>query len=88
MEFSLLINMKMPTIFGIFIFIGVEIFMFSKKKMQLLVICDLLAGQIPCSAELSMKKVLLPRGQISLRIAKLLRSDNEDSEIRLGDCAG
>ena len=29
MKFSLLINMKMPTIFGIFIFISREIFMFS-----------------------------------------------------------
>ena len=65
MEFSLLINMKMPTIVtivGIFIFISREIFMrvmFSKKKkIQLLVFCDLLAGQISCSVELSMKKVL------------------------------
>ena len=34
--------------------------MFSKKEfdLQLLVILDLLAGQISCSAELSMKKVL------------------------------
>ena len=32
-------------------------------NLQLLVICDLLAGQTSCSAELSMKKVLLPRGQ-------------------------
>ena len=30
----------------------------QEKKMQLLVICDLLAGQISCSAELSMKNVL------------------------------
>ena len=32
MNFSLLINMKMPTIVGIFIFISREIFMFSKKE--------------------------------------------------------
>ena len=30
----------------------------SRKKLQLLVIWDLLAGKISCSAELSMKKVL------------------------------
>ena len=30
----------------------------ARKNLQLLVILDLLAGQIPCSAELSMKKVL------------------------------
>ena len=29
MKFSLLINMKMPTIVGIFIFISIEIFMLS-----------------------------------------------------------
>ena len=28
----------------------------TRKKLLLLVICDLLAGQISCSAELSMKK--------------------------------
>ena len=30
----------------------------AKKSLRLLVILDLLAGQISCSAELSMKKVL------------------------------
>ena len=30
----------------------------ARKNLQLLVIWDLLAGQISCSAELSMKKVL------------------------------
>ena len=35
----------------------------AKKKMQLLVIWDLLAGQISCSAESSMNKVL-PRGRL------------------------
>ena len=49
-KFSLLINMKMPIV-GIFIFISREIFM-ARKNMQLL------AGQILCSAALSMKKVL------------------------------
>ena len=49
-------------IVGIFIFISREIFMLSyvqqERILQLLVICDLLAGQISCSVELSMKKVL------------------------------
>ena len=61
MKSSLLINMKMPMIVDIFIFIYTETFsgsaMFSKKKMQLLAIWDLLAGQISCSFELSTKKV-------------------------------
>ena len=38
MKFSLLINMKMPTIVGIFIFISREIFMltiFSKKEFAM-----------------------------------------------------
>ena len=35
----------------------------ARKNLQLLVILDLLAGQISCSVELSMKKVLYPRGQ-------------------------
>ena len=47
MQFSLLIDMKMPTIVGIFIFISKENFMlryvWQVKKMQLSVICDLLA---------------------------------------------
>ena len=50
--------MKMPTIYGIFIFISREMFMlsyllflFSRKKLQLLVIWDLLAVQNSCSAE-------------------------------------
>ena len=47
MKFSLLINMKMPTVVGIFIFISWEIFMLS-YDLQLLVIWDLLAGQISC----------------------------------------
>ena len=58
-------NLKMPTMVGIFIFISREILcsaMFSKKNFaivnNLLVIRDLLGGQISCSAELSMKKVL------------------------------
>ena len=61
MNFSLLINLKMPTKFGIFKFISREIFMLqlclTRKNLQLLVIWDLLAGQISCTAELSMKKV-------------------------------
>ena len=43
MKFSLLINMKMPTIVGIFIFISREIFTLSclaRKNLQLLVIWD------------------------------------------------
>ena len=35
----------------------------ANKNLQLLVIWDLLAGQISCSAEFSMKNVLKPRGQ-------------------------
>ena len=63
MKFSLLINMKMPTIVGIFIFISREIFMLINVKQERIcncyvVILDLLAGQISCSAGLSMKKVL------------------------------
>ena len=62
MKFSLLINMKMPTIVGIFIFIKQRNFhaqqYLARKNLQLLVMFDLLAGQISCSAELSMKKVL------------------------------
>ena len=54
--------MKMPTIVGIFIFISREMFMlsyvFSRKKLQLLVICDLFAGPNSSSAELSMKTVI------------------------------
>ena len=30
----------------------------AKRNLPLLVILDLLAGQVPCSAELSIKKVL------------------------------
>ena len=33
-------------------------YILQEKKMWLLVIWDLLAGQISCSAEVSMKKVL------------------------------
>ena len=61
MEFSLPINMKMPTIVGIFIFISRHFHTqqcLARKNLQLLAILDLLAGQISCSAELSMKKVL------------------------------
>ena len=64
-EFSLLIDMKMPTIVVIFIFISRENFMLGyilHEKMWLLVTLDLLAGQISCSAELSMKKVLITSG--------------------------
>ena len=70
MNFSLLINMKMPTIHvvDIFIFISREIFILSLVRMNLalLVIWDLLAWKISCSAELSMKKVLYTWGQIRL----------------------
>ena len=62
MKFSLLINMKMPTKIGIFIFISRKKLhaqlCSARKNLQLLVIWDSLAGQISCSAELSMKKVL------------------------------
>ena len=64
MKFSLLINTKMPTLVDIFIFISREILMLSylgRKNLQLSVIKDISAGQISCSAELSMRKVLLPR---------------------------
>ena len=39
----------------------------ATKNLELLVIWDFLAGQISCSAELSMKKVLKPRGQTKKR---------------------
>ena len=69
MKFSLLINMKMPTNF---LCTGPYSWHFhiyqqrtfhallclARKNLQLLVIWDLLAEQISCSAELSMKKVL------------------------------
>ena len=61
MKFSLLINIKMPTIVRSFIFIKRKnscSVIFSKKEMQLSIISGLSAGQIMCSAELSMKKVL------------------------------
>ena len=57
MKFSLLINIKMPTTVGIFIFIS-RVLCSARNNLQLLVIWDLLAGQIPCSSELNMKKVL------------------------------
>ena len=57
MKLSLLMNMKMPKIVGIFIFISREIFLLG-KNLQLLVIWDLLAGQSSCLVEWSMKKVL------------------------------
>ena len=58
MKLSLLINVKMPTIVVIFIFISNQISysaMFNKKKFKTVRLWDLLAGQISCSAELSMK---------------------------------
>ena len=65
MKFSLLVhvNMKMPTIVGIFIFISREInvhaqLCLARTNLQILVIWHLLVGQISCSAKLSMKKVL------------------------------
>ena len=58
MKFSLLINVKMSTILGIFIFISKRNFHaqlgLARKNLQLLVIWDILAGQI--SVQLSMKK--------------------------------
>ena len=39
MKFSLLINMKMPTIVGIFIFISREIFMLSYVKQERICNC-------------------------------------------------
>ena len=60
MKLSLLINMKMPTKVGIFIFISREIFMLAKfSKKEFAIFSNLrLAGQVSCLAELSMKKVL------------------------------
>ena len=61
MKFSLLINMKMPTIVGIFIFISREIFMLSNvlKKDQFAIISILrFISGTNFIAELSMKKVL------------------------------
>ena len=51
MKFSLLINMKMPTIVGIFIFISRENFMLLKLAFSYL-----LAEKISCSAMLSKKE--------------------------------
>ena len=42
--------MKMPKLVGMFIFISREIFMLTRKNLQLLVIWDLLAWKISCSA--------------------------------------
>ena len=56
--------MKMPTIVGTFISISRDNFMLSyvkQESLQFLLFLDLLAGQISCSAELSMKKVLEAR---------------------------
>ena len=53
--------MKMPTMVGIFMFISREFLMlsyFSKKDFAIVVIWDLWTGQISCSYELSMEKVL------------------------------
>ena len=64
MKVSLLINMKMPTIVGIFISISRENFMqvslLINMKMPTIVgiFIYLLAEKISCLAELSMKKVL------------------------------
>ena len=64
MKFSLVINMKMPTMVGVGIFIFIsqkknhaQLYL-ARKNLQLFMICDLLAGQISCSAELGMKNVL------------------------------
>ena len=57
MKFSLLTNMKMPTICGIFIFISTEISMLSYvSKKEFAVVSNLR------TAELSITKVLQPRG--------------------------
>ena len=57
--------MKMPTIVGIFLFVSREFScsaVFSKKNLRLLVICDLLAGRISYSAELSANKIFITSG--------------------------
>ena len=67
MKFSLLINMKMPTIVGIFIFISREMFisaMFSKIELSIISDLRLLAGHISCSVELSVKTIVNPRGLV------------------------
>ena len=65
MKFYLLINVKMPTFVGILTFrsrknsiIGLS----EPQKAEMLDIFTLMSLQISCSAELSMEKVLLPRG--------------------------
>ena len=72
MNFSLLMNMKMANIIGIFVFISREKnhaqLCLARKNLQLLVILDLLTGQISCSAELSMKKFYNPRACSSSRL--------------------
>ena len=57
MKFILLINVKMPAIVCVLRFDSE-----SKKKIFFSVPFFLLAIEIPCSVELSMKKVLEPRG--------------------------
>ena len=65
MKISLLINMKMPTNAGIFIFISKVIFMLSyvkQDKMKILVIRALSAWNIWWSVELSMEKSFITLG--------------------------
>ena len=58
MKFSLLINMKMPTKVGIFIFIGRDNFMLSYILQEKIVVVINL--RFICRPELSMKKVYNP----------------------------
>ena len=46
--------------------------MFSKKEFAVVNSLRLIAGQISCSAELSMKKVLKPRGLNSITAATFI----------------
>ena len=69
MKFSLLINVKMPTIVGILTFMSGKnsiLAYLSLKKAEFLDSFILMSFKPLCSTELSMKKVLQPRGQAKL----------------------
>ena len=68
MKFFLLINVKMPTIVGILTFMSGKNSLLSlsePKKPTALIFFIPMSIKILCSAKLSMKKVLQPRGRVS-----------------------
>ena len=62
MKFILLINLNLPTAANSFLLNIAQHENFSANKYENANYSYLLAGKISCSAELSMKKVLQPRG--------------------------